>query len=213
MPNIYFKLNTGQTVFKDERLGIHLTDPGKLAAGLDYSNLDDEIYQGLISTVIVQITEAQYNAINETIPDDPPIVVPTTYLPTLNQYMPPCPTNGFIMFGYFNSQWWKITWQTIKQCLGSEAKYKLSGRVGNSAGNPVFFPAAGVNTFTDTDLIGKDKESLIVTLNGFNLYPKSYYEDQGDFVDFEWWDIDIATGEFTKNSNFATKDILTIKEI
>lgn len=215
MVPIYIKLGTADH-YEDDRLGFLLDETnGPVAAVLDYNNLTPEIFQGLNAGLIVQITEEEFYGL-QTEPT-PPINVDTNYLITLSNFIPPCPTNGFVMFGYYDSKWWKITWQTIKECLGGTSTLSnvIKFRIGN-AGNPVWVPAAESNTFQHDDLIGITPElcdKILVLLNGVELHHKSYYDNgvPNDVTDFNWYEIDDETGDFTMNLNFADKDILSIR--
>jgi hypothetical protein len=209
MPFIYIKLGTA-TEYEDDRLALHLNlGENLIKAALDYNNLTPEIHEGLNAGLIVQISEEEYNSLSSGPVD--PISVDTNYLITLSNYMPPCPLPAFVMFGYYDSKWWKITWETIKACLGGPAiTTPIKFRVGNF-GNPIWAPVDAAVSFTHPDLIGiTNFDRLLVLLNGVELHHKDIYPD-AEKPDYNWYDINPVTGEFTPNLPFAEKDILSIR--
>lgn len=211
MVPIYIKLGTA-LYYDNVRLDFHLTAE-KPAGVLDYNNINDEISADLNNGLIVQITASEYYGLSAG-PLEPPLYIDPSYLPGVSQYQAPCPLNSFVMFGYYGGSWYKILWSTIKQCIASQG-VSIVCRIGNSdCVAPL--PQADSNTFTHDDLIGKDVDKLIVSLNGAIIYPKKYYEEElaiDSEERYEHYEIDPDTGQFTKTSNFVNKDILSIQEL
>ena len=215
---IYIKLGTASQ-WDDERLDFHLNS-GITKGILDFSNINDHIINGLNALEIVQITEAEYYGIGPSGGGGPIIINPPT-LATITQFMGPCPNPAFIMFGYYNNQWYKILWSTLQTCLGGGGgggAAPLRFRVGNPADvGASDLPHDGDASFINAFFTGTTKEHLLVTRNGIELYnkdlidPANYTGD--DAMDFYEVHADATANKFKVNALFANKDIITIRKI
>lgn len=214
---LYIKLGTA-TEFYDERLGVVLTllKPRTI---VDANNVTYNITSALNSGAIVQLDAAQYYAETDD-PTNPPLVVNPPELININEYMPPCPDNAFVMFGWIGSKWYKILWSTLKQCLGS-APSSIQFRVGAPDIENPEYPEDGDDSFINPLLENKSPQQLIVTRNGTIIYHKSLWheDDQADNVWYTLHGEDPGSisgntgstpGKFKLNIPFLNKDIITI---
>jgi hypothetical protein len=216
MVNIYIKLGTASE-WHDERLNFHL-DSNHPKGFLDYSNLTEEIFAGLIALEIVQIDVTEFNGIAD---PPPPIIVNSNDLISITAEIGPCPNPDTIFFARYQGVWYKVLWSTIKECASGGAQTLFKFRVGDSGlpawapsdGDSSFIPLNGVDPMLADIIADGEWDKLLITLNSVELYHKSTYTNQGDDADFNWYDIDLDTGEFSTNLALATKDIMIARKI
>lgn len=217
MVQIFIKRGTALSWY-DERLNFILDD-GNPKGVLDYLNLTEEIFAGLLAGEIVQISEDEYNGIGS--PPDP-IIINSNDLISITQEIGPCPNPDTIFFARYQNVWYKVLWSTIKECAQGGATTVFKFRVDNPD-QPAWVPAEGESAFIPLDddsapvlthiIEDGDWDKLMVSLNGVELYHKSFYEDAGDETEFNWYDIDLDAGEFSTNLGFSNKDIMICRKV
>ena len=214
---IYIKLGTADQ-YDDEQLNFHLLEGVKEAQILDYTNINANIINGLIAGEIVQISAAEYYALTP-LPTDPPITVIPTELINITDFLDPCPVDATLFFAYYAGKWYKVLWSTIRECAGGSGGIgdRLAFRVGDSGNNLSILPDVGDDRFINPALVDKDPDDLLVTINGVEVYHRSFYEDRGDEDDNDWWVLhedagpDDSPGMFKRSGDFSDKEIVVIR--
>jgi hypothetical protein len=208
---IYIQLDEAAE-WHNEQLNLHLTAE-KPAAVFDYTNINADVIEALNANEIMQISQEDYfNVVGEDLEELD--IIPHDLI-TLNQFMAPCPVAGFVMFGWYNNQWYKILWSTLESCLGGGGSFTpLHFTVGDTTPTAEpWHPTNGQSSFTNPDLVGYTAEQLLVSLNGVRLYPRSYYVNPLDETLFNWYEVDELTGELSVNVAFADGDIMEISKL
>lgn len=205
---IYIRLGTA-TEYHDERLNFHIN--GTVPAGiLDYSNVNSNINQGLLSGQIVQISMAEYYTLVPPAPGDPIVVVPSELI-NITNFLNPCPLDATVLFAHYGGQWYKILWSTIKACIAGSNS--LQFRIGNPLNDLATLPDDGEFEFTNPLLNGKTPEQIQVTVNGVEIYHKSLYEPLGDEGDYDWFTLheDLTPGKFKRATAFTSTELVVIR--
>lgn len=203
MPLIYFKLNTGQTYFRDEDLEIEL-NISVPAAVTDYTNITPAITEGLNAGIIIQITEAEFYGLA----GGPPIVINPGYLITINSFISGCPNPNSVFYTYYSGKWWGILWSQIKSCITAGTTSERHLFTVGIAVAP--YPVPGDNKIILPGLIGKTTQDIILLINGTELYPQDNY-DSADWVNTDYYTFDSPLGTITRdNVSFSNKDIVSL---
>lgn len=207
MPLLFIKLNTGVPSFSSEELGLFLsTATGKIAAALDYSNINQDITVGLNSNVIIQITQEAYYALPN--PNPPTYLTPNGII-TASEYIAGCPNPTDDFWLVRGGKVYKILWSTLKNCIlssaGGQNLYSLEFTVGDDSTEPgLTLPAPGDTSFLIPSLNGVNK--IRVEYNGLPIYNKI----DPNKTYFTW---DKITKEFTLSNPFVVDDYLAIYQI
>lgn len=192
---IYIKL-LNATNFYDEKLGFTLQTGGQFKIQLDFSNLNENIVNGLNNDDITQISESEYYGEDPNPPTTSGCCCGATTWWTTN----PVPDTAIFTFKYLNVCY-RVPYSLMKS--SGPDKYHRVFRVGD--GGEL---ADQETVFQDDALKGIAANRINVKVTGISIYQ---YAD--DPVNVDYYTFNTVAGTITRPAKFKEEEVIEITQV